>query len=206
MSLARELLSRKGAADKVCSDGVIVVGGGEKLKVNGEEVSVEVASVKFREFDVEAKANDSMKKVYGEALKALGVKLIMDAEVEGRYYNKAVLGGVSVVRQNKYRPVGMAEYGELVEALGLVEFKSLMSEDAGIDFESIEDMRDFMAECERAGVKCAGKVREKVVPRSSFGERKVQLIKALDVDKAELLNAIGMDASFSVMASKERAK
>lgn len=205
MSLASEIAKRKGGKKKE-SKPSLVLDDSLAVKVGGteeRELTIKEAAERFAEVDAQVKEYEAVKGSFAEALKEAGVAALREAERQGRYYAAALAGTVQVSRQNKYRPVTVAGRDELVEALGVVEYGTLFSEKACLEFESVDQMRGFIDSCMALGVKVPGKVVETVTPRSTFAERKCQIAGVLPADKVELVEKLGEATTFAISVKRE---
>lgn len=206
MSLALEIANRSKKATKAkpatpsitLDDSTVIHVGGTEAR----EMAIAEASKIFVDCDARIKELETRKRSLSEALKAAGVAALRAAEEEGQYFVKALAGLATIVRQNKYKAIDIATREELVSALGAVEYSTLMTEKASIEFDSIEQLRSFVAQCRTNGVHVVGQICESVTPRSTFAETRCQILPTLAQDKRVVLNRIGEDTTFAVSARK----
>lgn len=205
MSLATEILKRKPSNKKaskpslVLDDSMPVAIGGTEEKV----LTIAEASKAFAEHDAKLKELEAVKGSFADALKVAGVKALREAEKQGKYYAAAIAGMAQITRQNKYQPITEANKDRLVQELGAVEYATLFTEKATIEFDSLDAMRGFIQQCAALGMVVPGNVVETIVPRSTFVERKCQLASLLPAEKVVLIDAIAERTTFAIGKKKE---
>lgn len=118
------------------------------------------------------------------------------------YYDCAVVGPVRCVRQNRYQAIKGVDRGVLVNAVGELEFRSMFTERACLEFKDGLEMEQFISRCELAGVVLGGRKVAEIKPRSEIRRRMAELEGVLKPDVVALLDDLAKDTALAVGVDK----
>ena len=194
MDKATRLLEqiRAGGKDDSADVAVADVNALVDMPLYGRKTALKAAARLYRIIKSKQKALDTELELIKDSLRTIGQHLLDENALSGKYYSKVVVGGVPVSRANKFKPVPCTR-DALMDVVGENEYRIMFNEDAYIQFESADQMEEFLTLCKVAGIAPEGKATCKISGTPKLAEHIVRCYKSMDPSSLELLRGCAVD-------------